>query len=198
MLLVRVVSIVLVDLASSISTHSLFWYIGAGIERIYEGDPAPTDCFQELVSIKTENAIGSKGMERLVPWLRKNSERHRDFTIILTDPRPQSPELREACKKLISEITSDLKSRLVVVNADGPAENRRWIKKDDLDGKLEILSDEKMAFMRAYTALGDNRWSMTMFIIAEGRVQKLARDVDRYSCSRAINNAAKSMNELRL
>jgi AhpC/TSA family len=172
-------------------------YTGAGVNRIYEGDPAPTDCFQELVNIKSENAIGTKGADRLVPWLHRNSDRHDDYTIILTDPRPQSSELRESCKKLVSELPDDLQSRLVVINADGPAENRRWVKKDQLE--LEVLSDEKLEFMRAYTALGETRWSMTVFVIANGRVQKLARDVDRYSCSRVMRNAVSAMkSELRL
>ena len=55
-----------------------------------------------------------------------------------------------------------------------------------------------MEFMRAYTALGENRWSMTMLVIADGRVQKLARDVDQYGATRTVQNAVKSLGEARL
>ena len=181
-----------------------------------------------MVSIKTEHAIGLPGKQRLVPWLRKNVARQQDYTVLLTDPRMQSLELRETIKVLMSELTNDIKSRLIVINADSPAENRRWLKKvglfnsisDDSITKpsltspvllqqsqsltsiqkqqspplaqthsLEVYSDEKMEFMRTYTALGDQRWTMTVYIIATERIQKLVRNVDQYTASRTIQNA---------
>ena len=174
---------------------------GAGADRIFEGDPAPTDCFEELVSIKSENAIGQRGAERLVPWLRKNPDRQGDYLIVLTDPRMQSPELRQTVKALRSELPFDMLSRLIVVNADSPAENRRWLKKSGMGGdgesndKVQIYSDEKMEWMRSYTALGSNRWSMTMFVVSNGVVQRLAREVDVYGASRTIRNAIKSLQD---
>lgn len=170
----------------------------SGVERLFEGDPAPTDCFEELVSIKSENAIGKRTVERLVPWLRKNPERQSEYLIVLSDPRMQSPELRESIKKLRVELPQDIYSRLIVVNVDSPAENRRWLKKENLVDQVDLYSDEKMEWMRAYSALGEKRWSMTMFILAEGRVQKLAREVDIYGVSRTIQNAVKSLDEARL
>jgi len=166
------------------------------VDRVFEGDPAPTDCFQELVSIKSENAIGRTGAERLVPWLRKNPSRHDDYLIVLTDPRPKSPELRQTVKNLrAGEIPADMCSRMIVVNADSPAENRRWLKKSDMEGRVDVYSDEKMQWMRSYTALGDKRWSMTMYVIANERVQKLAREVDMYGAARTIRNAVKSLQD---
>jgi hypothetical protein len=172
--------------------------LGSGVERLFEGDPAPSDCFQELVNIRTENAIGATGAQRLVPWLGKNPDRHTDYLIVLSDPRPQSTELRQICQQLLGDLPMDIRSKLIIVNADSPAENRRWFKKEKLDGQLEVYSDEKMEWMRAYTALGEKRWSITMFIIANEQVQKLAREVDVYAACRVVQNAAKSMNEARL
>lgn len=171
---------------------------GAGVDRLFEGDPAPTECFEELLNIKSENAIGSRGAERLVPWLRKNPARQSDYTVILCDPRRQSSELREACQKCQSELPVDIRSRLIIINADSPAENRRWLKKDELVDKVEVYSDEKMDWMRAYTALGEKRWSMTMFVISDERVQKVAREVDIYSVSKSVKNAVKSMRDSKL
>ena len=198
---------------------------------LFEGDPAPTECFEELVSIKTENAIGLPGKQRLVPWLRKNVARQQDYVILLTDPRMQSLELRESVKVLMNELPLDIKSRLIVINADSPAENRRWLKKvglyntntDDSTQKsspslsaltqplsnqpsslpaiqsLELYSDEKMEFMRTYTALGDQRWTMTMYVVATERIQKLVRNVDQYSVSRTMQNAVKAyVDEMKL
>jgi len=127
----------------------------------------------------------------------------------LCDPRHQSPELRQTAKNLRSDLPLDLRSRLIVINADSPADNRRWLKKsgladgsseqDDNGRQLRVYSDEKMEWMRAYTALGDKRWSMTMYVLANERVQKLAREVDVYGASRAIRNAVESMkDEMRL
>jgi hypothetical protein len=152
--------------------------------------------------------------------------------LLLTDPRMQSLELRETIKVLMNELPYDMKSRLIVINADSPAENRRWLKKgglfnsntDDSITKpftsssaplpqtqqgpastpkqplqlqqqtqsLEVYSDEKMEFMRTYTALGDQRWTMTVYIIATERIQKLVRNVDQYTASRTIQNAIKA------
>ena len=101
---------------------------------------------------------------------------------------------------MMIELPENIQSRMIVINADSPSENRRWIKKIGiLDGKVDLYSDEKMDWMRCYTALGETRWSMTMFVIAEGRVQKLARDIDRYGATRTIQNAVKAFeNESRL
>lgn len=169
---------------------------GAGVDRIFEGDPAPEECFEELVSIKSENAIGVTGKQRLVPWLRKNAARHDDYTVIISDPRPQSPELRETVRNMMNELPLDVRSRTVIVNADSPSENRRWLKKAGLpDDKVDVYSDEKMEWMRAYTALGENRWSMTMFIIQKGKVAKLAREIDQYGACRAVRNACKALSD---
>jgi peroxiredoxin len=147
------------------------------------------------VAVKTENAIGVRGKERLVPWLRNNGQQ--GYLVVLTDPRPNSFELQQAVENIQNDLSADIRGRILVVNADTPAENRRWLKKSGLDGQLELYSDEKMEWMRAYTALGDQRWSMTMFIIANGKVEKLARDLDQYGATRAISNAVKSLKAAR-
>jgi hypothetical protein len=163
---------------------------------LFEGDPAPADSFQELVSIKSSNAIGSTGAERLVPWLGKGGPR--DYLIILSDPRLKSQELSTTVRNLRADLPDDIWSKLIVVNADSPVENRRWLKKIDLVDNLNLYSDEKMEWMRSYTALGEKRWSMTMFVIANERIQKMARELDSYDASRTISNAVKAFKEARL
>jgi len=96
----------------------------------------------------------------------------------------------------MNELPLDVRSRTIIVNADSPSENRRWLKKAGLlDDKVDVYSDEKMEWMRAYTALGENRWSMTMFIIQKGKVAKLARDIDQYGACRAVRNAVKALSD---
>jgi hypothetical protein len=176
---------------------------GAGKDHLFEGDPAPTDCFEELVSIKSENAIGVTGKQRLVPWLHKNTARHEDCVVVLTDPRRQSVELRETVKGIVTDLPKDVQNKLIVINADSPAENRRWLKKSGLMSNtgdlqqptLDVYSDEKMEWMRSYTALGDKRWSMTMFVLASGKIQKLAREVNQYDATKTIQNAVKAFLE---
>ena len=50
-----------------------------------------------------------------------------------------------------------------------------------------------MEWMQAYTALGQKRFSICMFILADERIQKLARDVDGVFANRVIQNAVKSL-----
>jgi len=52
--------------------------------------------------------------------------------------------------------------------------------------------------MQAYMALGEKWYSMTIFFIANKRVQKLAQEVDMYEASRVIKNAVKWPNEARV
>lgn len=157
------------------------------MDRLFEGDPAPTDCFEELVSIRSDNPIGSSGKKRLVPWLR--SSNGKNYLVVLCDPRPKSPALRAAVASVLSSIPLKIKENFVVVNADSPAENRRWMKKSSIPDSLKVFSDEKLTWMRELTALGSDRWSMTVFVLAEGKVQKLAREVDQYGATNTIVNA---------
>lgn len=165
-----------------------------GLDRIFEGDAAPIQPFEELVNIKSENAIGDTGVKRLVPWLKNTKS---DYLIIICDPRVQSQELRETLSNIKSGLSQDMLSKMVVINADTPAENRRWLKKSNLDD-LTVFSDEKREWMRSYTALGEDRWSMTLFIIADERVQKIAREMESLSAVKVIQNAVNSMKERRL
>jgi hypothetical protein len=164
----------------------------SGVDRLFEGDAAPAAPFEELVSIKSENALGGLGASRLVPWLRKNEGRRSEYLAIISDPRPKSTELRSSIKQLAGSLPSDVLDRLIVINADSPAENRRWMKKNDAF-TVDIYSDEKMEWMRSYTALGEKRWSMTLFVIADERIQKLARDVDGLQVTKVVTNAIKSL-----
>jgi len=161
----------------------------SGADLLFVGDPAPTQCFEELVSVKSEKTIGSSGASRLVPWLRKNESRRREYLIIITDPRMKSPELRQTMKTLLVDLSEDILSRLIVVNADSPSENRRWIKNT---GEFDVYCDEKMEWMRAYSALGTKRWSITVFVVADEQIQKLAREVDAVQVSQTIKNMVKS------
>jgi hypothetical protein len=162
------------------------------MDRLLAGDAAPVAPFEELVSISTENALGTTGASRLVPWLRKNEVRRSEYLVILCDPRPKSKELRTALQQLSGRVPPEILSRTVVINADSPAENRRWIKKND-GSAVDIYSDEKLEWMRSYTALGEQRWSMSLFVIADERIQKVAREIDVIQVDKVIVNAIKSL-----
>ncbi|KAL3923206.1 MAG: hypothetical protein SGARI_006269, partial [Bacillariaceae sp.] len=147
----------------------------SGIDRLFEGDTAPASVFEELVSIKSENAIGETGAKRLLPWLRNRND---DYLAIVCDPRVKSPEFRETVKAFRSEVRKDVLSKVIFVNADTPAENRRWLKKNNMmESGIRLFSDEKREWMQAYTALGEDRWSMTLFVLAEERIQILVREL---------------------
>ena len=161
------------------------------MDRIFEGDPAPTDCFESLLSTVTEKAIAKKGAGKLVPWLTAGIDEE-DYRVIVCDPRKQSDELHRAMKDLSGSLPKDIRDRLYFINSDTPAENRRWMKKNGLS--IEVYCDNQdMDWMKAYTALGEKRWSMTMFIICKGKVVKLARELDIYNVGRTVVNAVKAM-----
>lgn len=165
-----------------------------GTDRLFEGDPAPTDPFEHLLSVPNENALSKKGTKKLIPWLNPNSSKQKDYIIVVSDPRVKSPALRKALTNLVSSLNPEMKSRLYFINADTPAENRRWLKKQGMTNTVNMFSDEKREWMREYTALGENRWAICMFILADGRVQKIVRDLDTDLCADVVGNAVKSLN----
>lgn len=91
-----------------------------GVDRLFEGDPAPYDVFEGLVDIQTSNPIGVGGAKRLTP---KSGE----YLIVVTDPRMKSDELRDAVRSLSIDLPAEIRKKLIVINADSPAENRRYV-----------------------------------------------------------------------
>ena len=59
--------------------------------------------------------------------------------------------------------------------------------------KLEIYCDEKLQWARAYTALGEKRLFMSIFLLQNERIQKLAREVDGIQATRVVTNMVKSL-----
>lgn len=167
-----------------------------GVVRLYEGDPAPTSPFIELLSIENGEPIGKGGMKRLVPWEGSRSAGSDDYLVVVTDPRPKSAELRTAMKRLSGAMAGDALRKCVVINTDTPAENRRFVKKNlgGEDSDLRIFCDENLEWMREYTALGEKRFSMTMFVLKKGRVEKIVREVEAEVLPMVVKNAIRSLN----
>lgn len=135
-----------------------------GIHRLYEGDPAPSSPFAELLNIETGEPLGHSGMSRLVPWEGgSKTAPPNDYLVVITDPRPKSIELRSAVKRLCnggSGLGVEVLKRTVVINSDTPGENRKFLKKNFAENSvgveaLTVLVDENLEWMREYTALGE-------------------------------------------
>lgn len=162
------------------------------VNRLFEGDPAPTEPFHDLVSIQTDLALGEAGAKKIVPWLHKNPSKHNDYLVIISDPRVKSSELRDLMNIISTGTPNDIIGNIVVINSDTTSENRKWLKKREISN-LKILSDEKREWMREYTALGEKRWSICMFIIADGRIQKLVRELDANVADKVVKGAINSL-----
>lgn len=163
------------------------------VDRLFEMDNAPSTPFEDIVNIRTENALGESGAKNLVPWLHKNTARHKDYLVVITDPREKSSELRQAITSVCKSLPKPILSKTIFINADAPPENRRWLKKNKLEEDVTIFSDEKREWMREYTALGEKRWSMTMFVLGDGKIQKLVRELDHDLAPTVVRNAVKSL-----
>lgn len=163
-----------------------------GVDRMFEGDPAPTDVFEDLVNFTTGNALGKNGASRVVPWLNKSSAKQKDVLVVLTDPREKSSELRSSLKSISKLLPADIRSKMIIINADTPAENRRFLKKNEIEN-LNIYCDEKREWMREYTVLGDKRWAMNLLVLQEGRVERLVREVDVELVTQVIKTSVTSL-----
>jgi len=164
-----------------------------GISRLYEGDPAPSSPFAELRSISNGEPIGSSGVLRYVPWEGGSSKE--DYIVVLSDPRPKSIELRCAIRNLLTSasVSKDILSRIIIINPDSPGENRKQLKKYQNSNNLTVLIDEDLEWMREYTALGEKRFSMTLFVLSGGVCRRIAREVDGDLICGVVGNAVKGL-----
>jgi len=163
--------------------------VAEGVNRLFEGDEIGSKPFEDLVSVQTEKALTELDVKKMLPWL-KNPESN-DYVIIFCDPRPKNNEFRKIISSCHGYYPRNMMSKCYFINADSPAENRRWIRKQKEIPAHQILSDEKRQWMRAVTALGEKRWSATMFIVAQGRIQSLVRDLDHEMLQTIVDNALK-------
>ena len=164
-----------------------------GVDRLFEGDDAPTEAFCDLVqSAKVDPRIlGEPGMRRLLPWMKGDNK---DFLMIISDPRPKSFELRRLMKSMQNSLPASITSRTIVITSDTSLENFKYMKKNDITS-FDLYSDEKRGWMKEYTALGENRWAMCVFIVANGRMQRIVRELDP---DIGINVLSKVVNSLNL
>jgi len=58
---------------------------------------------------------------------------------------------------------------------------------------FELYSDEKREFMRQYTALGEKRWAICMFIISDGVIQRVVRELDQDIAGDVVQRAVNSL-----
>jgi hypothetical protein len=118
-----------------------------------------------LLDVENGEAIGKGGVKRLVPWEGSRSTTSADYLVVITDPRPKSVELRTGIKRLSGALKADVLKKCVIINADTPSENRRFVKKN-LEEKtdIKILSDENLEWMREYTALGEKVSGLVYFV----------------------------------
>merc|ERR1711935_1104295 len=122
-----------------------------------------------------------------------------EYVVIMSDPREKSPEFLSTLKDLSSELPKDIFNKILFINADTPAQNRRFLKKNNIsDSNIRLYSDEKREWMQAYTALGEKRWSMTLFVPADERIQKVVREFSQISASDVVKNAIKATEKRRL
>ena len=94
----------------------------------------------------------------------------------------------------------DVFNKIVFINADSPAENRRLLKKiklGDESSSVRLFSDEKREWMQAYTALSKNRWTMTLFVLDEERIQRIVRDYTQFAAADVLTNAMKAAEQRR-
>lgn len=171
-----------------------------GVARLYEGDPAPSSPFAELRSITNGESVGRSGVLRYVPW-ENPSKSSEDYIVVLSDPRPKSVELRSAVRNLLTNnslddaVSNEVLERMIVINPDSPGENRKHLKKYPADraDKLTILIDEDLEWMREYTALGEKRFGMTLFVLSGGVCRRIAREVDGDLICGVVRNAVRGL-----
>jgi len=160
-----------------------------GVDRLFEGDPAPTEPFENLINFVTGKPLGKNGASRILPWLHTSVAKQDEILVVVSDPRAKSSELRAALKNIAKLVPAAILSKMIVINADSSGENRKFLKKNDIEN-MNIYTDEKREWMKEYTVLGEDRWSMCMMVLKNGRVDKLVRELDVELATQVIKSAA--------
>lgn len=161
---------------------------------LFEGDHAPVQPFYHLVSVHTGVALNETTTGNILPWDNRNvlaQEEYMDYTVIVSDPRAKSSEFRTTMKLFATGLPHEIQQRIIFINADTHAENKRWLKKNNVH--IELFSDEHKEWMKKYNTLGKQRWSMSMVILANGRVQRMVRELDFDSALRIVTNSVKTL-----
>mmetsp|Transcript_55474 Transcript_55474/g.64865 ORF Transcript_55474/g.64865 Transcript_55474/m.64865 type:complete len:315 (+) Transcript_55474:60-1004(+) len=149
-----------------------------GVDRIFEGDPAPDMPFEDLINMRTGVSLKKEGAEQLLPW-RNDKKKPNDFMLVISDPRPKSSALRSTVLSAVRDLPRDALDRLIIINVDTPQENSKFAKKNKLwDQNFKMFSDSNRDWMKSYTALGEERWTICAFLLSRGRVEHLIREVD--------------------
>lgn len=166
-----------------------------GVDRLFEGDDAPVEVFHSLVkpsSSSTPLPLGEIGAKRIVPWLGSTYSSS-EYLIVVTDPRSKSSELKRVVKSLNAMLPQTIKSRMIVVTSDSAKDNFKHMKSSEITS-FDIYSDENREFMRQYTALGEKRWAICMFIVADGIIQRIVRELDPDFAPDVVRKAVNSLN----
>jgi len=159
-------------------------------QRRLEGQLISTDPFTSLVYAESGDKLRETGLRKVIPWLNENPSKHEDYFVVISDPRNKSLELRDLMKNFSYKLPKDILKRTIFINSDTPAESRKWLKKNNVQ-KLEIYSDENRDWMQEYSALGEERWSMCMFVLADKAIQKLDFELNVYTALNTVTNAVR-------
>lgn len=112
-------------------------------------------------------------------------------TQVITDPREKSTELRRTIKSF-EKLPTPIKNRMIVITSDSARDNAKYMKNNGVSS-FELYSDEKREFMRQYTALGEKRWAICMFIISDGVIQRVVRELDPDIAGDVVQRAVNSL-----
>lgn len=114
-----------------------------------------------------------------------------DCIQVITDPREKSTELRRTIKSF-EKLPTPIKNRMIVITSDSARDNAKYMKNNGVSS-FELYSDEKREFMRQYTALGEKRWAICMFIISDGVIQRVVRELDPDIADDVVQRAVNSL-----
>lgn len=54
-----------------------------GVDRLFEGDPAPTEPFENLINFVTGKPLGKNGASRILPWLHTSVAKQDEILVVV-------------------------------------------------------------------------------------------------------------------
>lgn len=144
--------------------------------QLREGDKARRRDFEALLEADSQRPLGPMKAAQLVPWVPPFLT---DYLVVVADPRRQSNEARAAIQYLES---SDVEHVIAVTADDSPSDLLAWKKRVGItegDGSIQIFTDPSLEWMRNYSCIDDDHWSLHILVIdSDGIIRQHSEKVD--------------------
>ena len=162
------------------------------LHNLQQGDKARRLDFETLHDASTSKPLGAMRAAQLVPWVPPFLT---EYLIVLADPRPRSPDLRQSAQYLHSEESFRNTMKMIAITADDSTkETLAWMKRVNItpDSFGVLLDNPTLDWMMTYGCIED--YSLHILVIdSDGIIQKNVGNVKPSEACHLVSDIVTSL-----